>query len=687
MRGFGRASTLLAAMLLACPSFAAAPSTKWIASWGSAQMVPTGENALPSSRTRDVTIRQIVRLSAGGERLRIRFSNLFGSEPLVIGAAHVARPAPGGALRLGTGGVLRFAGRPGISIAPGAEAYSDPVAMVVEPGADLAISLHVAGAIAGQTGHPGARATSYLAAGDHAASIELPGAEPTTRWFNLADVEVTATDALGTVVAIGDSITDGYGVAPDSHTRWTDTFATRLRGGAATRGIGVVNAGIGGNRVLLDGLGPNLLARFDRDVIARSGVKWAILLEGVNDLGVLTREKPATPEAHAAIVAQVTQAYTQLAARAHAHGIKLYAGTILPFASNDYYHPGSATEADRQAINAFIRTSGVFDAVIDFDRIMRDPARPDRLAPAFDSGDGLHPSMTGYRTMGEAIPLALFADRATPAAKLALTFDDLPEHGPYPPGVTMSDTVTQIATALKAAGVKEAYGFINAGRAATADGARALAAWRAKGYPLANHGLNHRDLRELDAPAFERELVANEATLRRLAGKQDWHWFRYPFLSEGMAPTDRDAARAVLKRHGYRIAAVTMDFGDYAWNGAYARCLAKRDDAAIAALEASYLDAGRIAAIRSRAAAAAAYGGDIPYVLLMHVGAFDARMLPRLLAQYRSMGFDFVPLAEAQAHPAYARANDPALPGPSIDSGPAESVALARAPLPDTVCA
>lgn len=687
MGGRWKAGVLIAA-LLAWPSFAAdgpatIPPPRWIASWGSAQMTPTGENALPATRTRDVTIRQVVRLSAGGRRIRVRFSNVFGTEPLAIGAAHVARPAGGTRLQPGGGRALAFAGRTSVTIPAGAEVYSDPVALELDPGADLSISLHVAGAITGQTGHPGARATSYLLRGDHAADPDLPGAEPTTRWFNLADVEVDAPDAPGAVVAIGDSITDGYGVAPDSHARWTDTFAARLRGQPATRGVGVVNAGIGGNRVLLDGLGPNLLARFDRDVVARSGVKWVILLEGVNDLGVLTRDKPASPQAHAALVTQITQGYAQLVARAHAHGIKVIAGTIMPFVGNEYYHPGPETEADRQAVNRFIRTSGLFDAVIDFDRVMRDPARPDRLAPAYDSGDGLHPSMAGYRAMGEAIPLALFASsQARPAAKLALTFDDLPEHGPLPPGVSKSEVVGRIAAALKAAGVGEAYGFLNAARAADPDGVRALRAWRAAGYPLGNHGFAHRDLAQLDTAAFERELLDNEPVLRRLSGRSDWRWFRYPFLSEGRTPAERDAARQVLRRHGYRIAAVTMDFGDYAWNGAYFRCLARNDAAGVAELEESFLQAARIGAIRARAAALAAHGGDIPYVLLMHVGAFDARMLPRLLALYRELGFTFVPLGEAQAHPAYAGSTDLSRPGPSFDTAAASALALAPTPPP-----
>jgi lysophospholipase L1-like esterase len=401
-----QASALIAAAVIIAPATAA---DRWITSWGSAQLVPTAENALPENAS-DLTIRQVVRLSAGGSRVRVRFSNVFGREPLVIGAAHVARLASLGSARLvpGSGRILTFGGRASVTIAPGAEAYADPVAVPAAAGTDLAISLYLPTAPHGQTGHPGSRATSFLIRGNHVSETEPAGAEASARWWSLADVDVEATDAAATIVAIGDSITDGYGVKPDTNQRWTDTLASRLRANPATRSIGVVNAGIGGNRVLLDGLGPNLLARFDRDVIARSGVKWVILLEGINDLGVLTREKPATAEEHAAIVTRITQAYGELVQRAHTHGIKVIAGTILPFVGNDYYHPGPETEADRQATNRFIRTSGIFDAVVDFDRLTRDPARPERLLPAFDSGDHLHPSMAGYRAMGEAVPLDLF---------------------------------------------------------------------------------------------------------------------------------------------------------------------------------------------------------------------------------------------------------------------------------------
>ncbi|MFZ3482563.1 SGNH/GDSL hydrolase family protein [Sphingomonas sp. 3-13AW] len=389
---------------------------RWIASWGSAQMVPEGENALPADAASAITLRQVVRISAGGTQFRVRLSNRFGTRPLPIGAAHLAAAAKPGTPAIGAGAPLTFAGRRDAVIPAGAELYSDPVALSFAPGADLAISLYLPETPKPQTGHPGARATSFLLSGNHVAEPDLPGARTTTRWYVIADVEVAAPANAGTVVAIGDSITDGYGVMPERNTRWTDVFAQRLRSQPATRNIGVVNAGIGGNRVLLDGLGPNLMARFDRDVIARSGVRWAIVLEGINDLGTLTRDAPATPEQHQALVQQVTAAFRELAARAHAHGIKLIGGTVMPFGGNSYYHPAPELEAARQAINSFIRTSGTFDAVIDFDQLMRDPAHPDRLAPALDSGDHLHPSEAGYRKMGEAIPLNLFTQSCRPAS-------------------------------------------------------------------------------------------------------------------------------------------------------------------------------------------------------------------------------------------------------------------------------
>ncbi|HEY1606351.1 MAG TPA: SGNH/GDSL hydrolase family protein [Allosphingosinicella sp.] len=401
---------LAALVLIGSGASGAAPAGHWVESWASAQQVPEPQNSLAEADLTDTTLREHVRLSLGGTRLRVRFSNLFGTQPLVIDAATIARAADpaGNALVAGSMRPLTFAGSAEVTIPAGAEFLSDPVALDAPPLATLAISLHFPHAPARQTGHPGSRATTWVAPGNQSEAPAVQRAKGVEHWYQLASVEVEAP-GTASVVAFGDSITDGHGVGTDRDSRWPDILAERLLAAPATRGISVLNFGIGGNRLLLDGLGPNALARFGRDVLGPPGVRWAILLEGVNDLGTFTRDAPQSPAAHQALVRHILAAFAQMAARARAHGIRLIGGTIMPFGSSGYYHPDAATEADRQAINRWIRTPGHFDAVVDFDALMRDPAHPDRLSPKFDSGDGLHPSETGYRAMGEAIPLSLFS--------------------------------------------------------------------------------------------------------------------------------------------------------------------------------------------------------------------------------------------------------------------------------------
>jgi lysophospholipase L1-like esterase len=240
--------------------------------------------------------------------------------------------------------------------------------------------------------------------GNQVEAASWPRAETFTRWYQIAGVEVKADAAAHAIVAIGDSITDGYGVAPDTHARWTDGLATRLRAAGMTD-VGVVNAGIGGGRMLRDGLGPNLVARFDRDVLARPGVSHAIVMIGVNDFGVQHRNKEDTPAERARLLDDLKQAYRQIVARAHAQGVCVLGATIGPYGGSGYYQPGAANEADRIAYNDWIRTAGVVDGVVDFDAALRDPARPGHLLKALDN-DGLHPSPAGYDAMADAVPLA-----------------------------------------------------------------------------------------------------------------------------------------------------------------------------------------------------------------------------------------------------------------------------------------
>lgn len=409
----GRLCIALFGLLLGATSVSAREASgqtgRWVGAWATSQMVADADNALPAGALDDATVRQIVRLTLGGSGIRVRISNVFGVTPLVITAASVARPVAvtGSAIDPVTVQSLSFSGRPGVTIPAGAEFISDPLALEVSALDDLAISLHYASTPSTQTSHPGARATSYVARGDRVSDAGFPSTLSVDHWFNLAGVDVLGSENRSAIVIIGDSITDGYGVPANTNARWPDAFAERLQSSPATAHLSVLNQGIGGNRVLLDGLGPNALARFERDVLGQTGVGYFIILEGVNDLGVLTRNGPASAQQHADLVHAFTAAYAQMVERARARGIKAIGATIMPFTGSDYYHPPAETEADRNAINAWIRAPGNFDGVIDFDAAMRDPQDPSRLRVEVDN-DHLHPSVAGYRAMADAVPLSLF---------------------------------------------------------------------------------------------------------------------------------------------------------------------------------------------------------------------------------------------------------------------------------------
>lgn len=403
-----RVSAVLAVLVGSVAAFGQAGN--WVGSWAASQQLPEPQNSLAVEDLQDATLRQIVHLSVGGPELRVHVSNAFGKAPLHLTAVHVARPAAagGGAIDPATDKALTFGGAQDVTVPAGAEFISDPVAFPVGPLSDLVVTLHMDAAPASQTGHPGSRATSYVAHGDLVSAANLPDAKKVEHWYQVSGVDVGLPVPGASVVTLGDSITDGHGATTNGNDRWPDVLAKRLQSGPKTRMVGVLNEGIGGNRLLLDGLGPNAVARVDRDVLAPAGVRYLIVLEGVNDLGTLTRDHEVGQAEHDAVVHRILSAYEQIALRAHAHGIKVIGATILPYGGSGYYHPGPANEADRQAINKWIRGSKSFDAVVDFDKVMQDPAHPDQMLPAYDSGDHLHPSAAGYRVMGEAIPLALF---------------------------------------------------------------------------------------------------------------------------------------------------------------------------------------------------------------------------------------------------------------------------------------
>jgi lysophospholipase L1-like esterase len=471
MAGLSRRYFLFALALACVPGTAAsqsaasaptssAPATwpssgTWVVSWAASQQIPEPQNALPLDDMHDATLRQIVHLSVGGSALRVHLSNAFGTEALHFSSVHIAHPlSPASpAIDPASDKALTFAGNSDVTIPPGAEFISDPIAMPVAPLSDLAITFYLDSPPAVETSHPGSRATSYYLHGDFVSAPDFqvqfpadshglvtagdckPGsfsingqpahpAQPACstagspsrhvdHWYQISGVDVLAPAGAAAIVALGDSITDGHGATTNGNDRWTDVLAARLQASPATRNLGVSNQGIGGNHLLTNGLGPNVLARFDRDVLAQAGVRWLIVFEGVNDLGKLARGEDlpngvATPADHADLVARVLAAYQQIILRAHAQGLRVYGATITPYVDSNYYHPGPSDEADRQAVNAWIRAPGHFDAVIDFDAVVRDPAHPDHLLPAYDCGDHLHPSPAGYRAMANAIPLDLF---------------------------------------------------------------------------------------------------------------------------------------------------------------------------------------------------------------------------------------------------------------------------------------
>lgn len=373
---------------------------RWVGTWSAALHSPNPGAGMTNPGFDNQTLRQIVHSSTGGRQVRVRLST-FGANALVIGAAHIALRDAGEAIVPGSDRTLTFSREPSITIPPGAPVLSDPVDLDVPALSDLAISIFVPEKTGPATWHFQAQQTSYISPpGDFTASVVMPVASTTRAWFWLAGVEVLASKPTGAIVILGDSITDGTMSTAESNNRWPDHLARRMM---AERGneMGVLNAGITGNKLRNDVIGPNGLARFDRDVLTQTGVTHVIVLLGNNDFLFVFNPAEAVHEN------QIIEGYRQLIERARAHGLKIYGGTLTPF---EGFAPFSspANEAKRQAVNAWIRASGEYDAVIDFDEVVRDPNSPSRLLPLFDSGDHLHPNDLGYEAMAKAIDPKLF---------------------------------------------------------------------------------------------------------------------------------------------------------------------------------------------------------------------------------------------------------------------------------------
>jgi lysophospholipase L1-like esterase len=381
-----------------------AANQHWVGTWAAA---PAPAEGLPPTGFNNHTIRMNPRVSIGGDRLRVRISNAYGTRPLAIGASRIALRDKGPAIVPGSDRKLIFGGEEGTVIAAGAVAFSDPAELAVQPLADLAVSIHLPGEVlpAFQITGRYARQTNYISpAGNFVDATVMPVGNLTDQWFFLCGVDVAAPREAGGVVALGDSLTDGNISTIDAFCRWPDQLARRLmeRGG---RPIGVMNNGLGGNRILHDLRGDSGLRRFDRDVLAQPGVTHAIVMLGTNDL----RNRWAKPEEEVT-AEQMIAGLGQMAVRAHSAGIKIIGATLTPFGNETFmlnaWNP--TREKHRVAVNEWIRNSGAFDAVADFDAALRDPEIPTQMRAADDCGDGLHPSDAGYCKMGDAIDLAWF---------------------------------------------------------------------------------------------------------------------------------------------------------------------------------------------------------------------------------------------------------------------------------------
>jgi lysophospholipase L1-like esterase len=366
-------------MLCFAAGTCAAADVHWVGTWGCAPQLTEARNLPPvMPALANHTLRQIVHTSIGGKRIRLRFSNEFGSEPVEMKAVSLASSA------------IAFHGDASVSIPAGKAIVSDELDYDLAPLTDYALTIafgNMSNTMV--TGHPGSRSTSYLT---------TDGAPQTfAHWYIFSGIDVVADASASAVVILGDSITDGRGSDTDGNNRWTDNLARRLLENPATRNVAVLNEGLGGNAVLSGGLGPPAVTRVDRDLLGQSSARWLIVMEGVNDIGVARSETVAN---------ELIAAYQKFIDTAHAHQIRVYGVTVLPFGKSMYDSP--AHEAARQAVNTWIRTRGKFDAVIDGDAALRDPATPNILLAAYDSGDHLHPDVAGYQKLAGSIDLKIF---------------------------------------------------------------------------------------------------------------------------------------------------------------------------------------------------------------------------------------------------------------------------------------
>ena len=397
---------MILTLALSVPSLLAkSDAKKWVGTWASSPLLDAkaknAEELLAAGTQSGATLREVIHVSMGGDMVRVRFSNLYGTSPLVIGAVEIAQTLKGVAIVPGTNKAVTFNGQPSVSIPPGALVVSDPTSFKLAALSDLTVSFFLPNPSGPVTEHQLGNATSYHVTGNVVSSASLESPTTATSWYYLNGVDTLAPAEAGAVITIGDSITDGAKSTIDTNQRWPDELARRLQADPKYRNLSVLNEGISGNKVLLDGAGPSALARFDRDVLAQSGAKYLLILEGINDIGRLH----GTPDA-GLTAADLISALNQMVVRAHSHGIAVIGCTLTPYHGAGYYTENG--ETIRKAVNEWIRTGGVLDGFVDLEAAVRDPNHPDTFLPAVDPGDHLHPNDAGYKAMGDAIELKLF---------------------------------------------------------------------------------------------------------------------------------------------------------------------------------------------------------------------------------------------------------------------------------------
>ena len=373
----------------------------WTGSWTTAPQMVEPNNMPPAPGLTNNTFRQIVRVSIGGDVVRVRFTNIFSKQSVTMKSVAIAVSKEGSIVEASTQSKLKFSGENQVTLLPGTDVVSDPLKFKLAPGSRLAITIAFGETSADITGHPASRTTSYILPGDQVLSADFAGAVPTDHWYIINGIDVKTSSKASAIAVLGNSITDGRGSGTNKQNRWPDILSNRLLKNPKTSQYGVLNLGIGGNCVVRGGLGPTALNRFDRDILSQKNVKWLIISEGINDIGGIHTAEDAPK-----LVEDLISAYKQLIDKAHAKGIKVFGATILPFAKS-FYDKDFRQQA-RDSVNSWIRNSGCYDKVIDFDALMRQSDDPKTILPDVHSGDFLHPNEAGYKKMGEFIDLNLF---------------------------------------------------------------------------------------------------------------------------------------------------------------------------------------------------------------------------------------------------------------------------------------